>query len=699
MTHRLNDSSLFSCSEQSIFDDREQVVQSQAIVNDNARIPVFGEIDTWDLRAIGYPPNLSPGSARVSFTRFDGSWNLLARELSMILLNPHHPVLVARGLSGGRNPARASTLQKNIENHLHKIQTWALSTGRSEETSSWTPRDADEFLAFIQKSYAPSSVRGYLVTYRLLYQFRSILSSGGITQEPWPAQITSASLARSRPSKELITMPIPPSQWYSVVSAAWLYVGQFSKDIEASRRILSAPLRPSSVSPATAREQIRRWLKDPSNLIPVHVHVEGRSRLEEVNFQRLLIEITGYRWNNTGSIRQGVAQAVKQKVLRGETSLGQEMKVHVRGADSVSRAWRPPIETARELATEETYLRTASYLIISALTMMRDSEVQGIRKDSIVSHFGSPAIKSVKVKKDPSFRERFWWASEPVCEALRVLALQNPNSDFAFGVFRQKNAQRNEMPPALIISGAIKQFIEHVNSHAAQWSLTRTTTRINGRRLRRTMAIIAGSAQDGPVAVAMQLKHATTFAVANQLSSAYSAPDVNWANELRNARRTASEIHLMEQWAESDAAGKPRAQGPGRARATEGFALDASADEKEQFGPTVGNSDLGERLALGKFPNVSLGTINHCLGDVEVAACLSRVEKDRGERPRPTMCRPDTCKNSFTTIEHVPILQSERRMLENYRITAHRIPAMKKVLDYRIAQIDMLLESGGEQDA
>jgi hypothetical protein len=56
------------------------------------------------------------------------SWNLLAREVSMILLNPRHPAVVAAGLSLKPAPANPATVIAELS-HLRRIARWATANG------------------------------------------------------------------------------------------------------------------------------------------------------------------------------------------------------------------------------------------------------------------------------------------------------------------------------------------------------------------------------------------------------------------------------------------------------------------------------------------------------------------------------------------------------------------------------------------
>ena len=94
------------------FADDEPVMQSHPLLTD-AVVPQFGSTDEWNLNGVIRRPAKLPACAwtlKFSGELAEPSWNLLAREVSMILFNPRHPTVVAAGLSLKPTPAKPTTV-------------------------------------------------------------------------------------------------------------------------------------------------------------------------------------------------------------------------------------------------------------------------------------------------------------------------------------------------------------------------------------------------------------------------------------------------------------------------------------------------------------------------------------------------------------------------------------------------------------
>lgn len=71
--------------------DDEPVIQSHPLLS-GAVVPRFGDTARWDLNQVVHKAAHHPPSAiRVLFHDLPGGWNLLARELAMLWLNPTIP--------------------------------------------------------------------------------------------------------------------------------------------------------------------------------------------------------------------------------------------------------------------------------------------------------------------------------------------------------------------------------------------------------------------------------------------------------------------------------------------------------------------------------------------------------------------------------------------------------------------------------
>src|SRR5699024_1194396 len=357
------------------------------------------------------------------------------------------------------------------------------------------------------------------------------------------------------------------------------------------------------------------------------------------------------------------------------------------------RLWRPPIETTYDLQAEETRLRTAGYILISSLTLMRNSEIQGIRRNSIVTHHGSPAIKSKVVKHNWTQEERYWWAADAVLKAVGVLEAQH-TGPWLFSVFRAFSSDRDTQPPRLLMLDDIQNFIKHINANHQQWGIDPIDTVVNARRLRRTMAIIAGGGVDGPIAVALQLKHATRYAVANQLSSAYAAPDAAWTKVFVQAKHEATATCLRNLGEQSGENPDLRPSGPGADRA-----LSAAQHLGETFFPgVVDDGSIAKTLQEVGVGSLQEGPISYCLGDPQAALCLSSEEKARGDSPNPVKCQPDRCTNSFVTAKQKKKLTVELDHLRKQQPRASSTGSAA-VLNERIYELERLLQEGSEHES
>lgn len=67
-------------------------------------------------------------------------------------------------------------------------------------------------------------------------------------------------------------------------------------------------------------------------------------------------------------------------------------------------------------------LRTAAYIVLVALTGMRDSEAQDLRRDAAHEHYGTPALRTRRHKMRHGEPEPVsWWVCDLALTAYRVL--------------------------------------------------------------------------------------------------------------------------------------------------------------------------------------------------------------------------------------------------------------------------------------
>lgn len=94
----------------------------------------------------------------------------------------------------------------------------------------------------------------------------------------------------------------------------------------------------------------------------------------------------------------------------------------------------------------------------------------------------------------------------------------------------------------------------------------------------------------------LQLKHATNYAVANALTSAYAEPDSRWAREVMGSRHAEAVETIVDGW--GAAKGSAAFTGPGSGRLSASFGtMDASS-------PTIGDAQTLARWLAGRFPQM-----------------------------------------------------------------------------------------------
>jgi len=299
---------------------------------------------------------------------------------------------------------------------------------------------------------------------------------------------------------------------------------------------------------------------------------------------------------------------------------------------------------------EVTQLRNAAYIFVGIMTMMRDSEIQGIASGSLRTYYGAPAVESMLHKGQQGTGKReLWWVSSPVIEALKIAEEIAINPDRLFGSVRNGTDRQ--------LAGfdqheQINGFVAWVNANAAATGLEPIpTTPLSPHMFRRTMAVITANEPDGEVALGITLKHNAVRALANVTTSGYGSPTPEWAKEFDHQGKEAAAGEIVAHWA-SHARGEKSIRGPGARAFING--LDAVSERASTV--AVGNDRMLRNLLRDEFATIRLGSLNHCLGDPDKALCLDGASAAiRAGGPIPSMCQPSTCRNSVITDKHLPV--------------------------------------------
>lgn len=355
--------------------------------------------------------------------------------------------------------------------------------------------------------------------------------------------------------------------------------------------------------------------------------------------------------------------------------------------------WRTCL-THEELATELRVVQGACYIFATALTMMRDSEIQELQRGALTEHFGSPAVRSLKSKGEQAPADLRWWIIEPVAQALAVLEQLSWHPSHLFATVRlprQRHTTHSTGRPGIYADAHIDAFIEHVNTHREATGLALIPPgRVRPHQLRKTMSVICGQQPDGEIALGIQLKHAARRALANRTTRGYAEPDAAWATEFDNELELAAARKLVSLLADR-ARGRAIAAGPAATRLHEG--LDAVLDtvnspQAEALQALFADERTVVSLLRQEFTDLRLGTLNHCLWQPETAACQDVLPPEqRGQEPLLGACQPARCRNSVVTETHAPIWLAEQADLTRTLGDKRLAPARRAALRERLTEV------------
>lgn len=691
------------CQTGAIFDEHEPVIQSHPLLPD-ATIPSFGNTIIWDLNGvIPRPAKLGRSSWKLCFSGelIEPAWNLLARELSMIMLNPRHPAVTAAGLSLKPAPAHPSTVIAELC-RLRGLARHAADNGLSSDLATWRDNDLRRLVTSLREHRSERGLARAVITLKSLHRYGPVLSGRGLRSDPWAGMSARAVVVRAPACSELSTPAVPPEQWFPLIRAAWSYVHTFAPDILRAharhRELLRAatPVPP----PEDRDDQLGAWLADPHNRIPVHATPNTRKLdpSDEVNWSLLALQLgwgDGYTSSfnrRTVAGHRRVAQ-VRQAIADGHpttTGLLDDL-VQVRRNDGTNGPWHGGLAPTA-IRQERRMLRNACFVLAVGLSMMRDSEIHEIVPGSIVEHYGTPAIVSTKHKHDPNQPRKHWWITEPVAEAIAVAEQLQPERDRLFLPMQRPDA--DVAHSAQMLDG----FIAHVNATRETTGLDEIpTNRVRPHMFRRTMAMLTDQFAGSEIALGIQLKHVATRALANRATQGYAAADTAWADHLESAIEAARFRRLEDLYA-THKAGEPVGFGPGADRIAREF--DHIHDTAQARG-----GDATVELGLLRKARISLrfGVLNHCAFDEHNpagAACLDNAIVPPGHTgPLQDRCRPGRCANSVIGPEHLPIWNAEKRTLLTLLDTPGLPECRKGILRRELTEVDAVLAKADKDNA
>lgn len=616
---------------------------------------------------MGWNPAAGRHSAVLLFTSFSGDWNLRARELAIALLNPVHPVLRGQLIYLRATPAHVKTIRSKLEG-LKRFAAWHADTLPDIPLRQLHQVHLDRFLTDIKAMGIRSRTRQAVDAVRDLHTYAAVLTGGGLRFRPW-GEITTIALSGQKSSTELSTPVIPPDVWWPLLRACWQYIDVFSHDIFAAGAEWSALDRHNDerVKVQRPEEVLARWIETPGNRVPLHRMTYGRFRKGEIHWTLLSLlvsdghskqlfaeldrpDVVRRRRNITDAIATGTLSTAPGGLATQATAIER--------ADGSVGPWIDGFDPAT-IRVQLKLLRNACYVFCAALTMMRDSELLSIKKGALTTSYGAPAVTSQLRKGRRGMQRRNWWIIEPVAQAIAVAERLSLGDDVFSSVRREHRAQ--DGAGRFDRHSELKQFISQLNGQSADAGLEPIPAfHLAPHMFRRTMAVITAQQPDGEIALGIQLKHAARRAVANGTTSGYASETPEWAAEFEHELQEAVASRLVGAWS-SHHDHEMRLAGGGAQRFRDELEKVDSVSSNEV---KVGDERTLRTLLRDRFSTLRWGTVNHCLGIPEQAACLKGLPAEAAAGGvMPNRCQPTTCGNSVVTEEHAPIWIAEERDL------------------------------------
>lgn len=671
-----------------IFDDHEPVIQGQYLETDHP-VPSFGDTGQWDLRALGWSPNTGRQTHAVNFDDYTGIWNLRAREMSMAMLNPTHSSIRSAGLFRTNVPSHPKTVRMKID-ALRRFVNWLASTTHGSDLQALQQHDFDDFLTHLKESTSPSTTRMCIGAIRELHECSPFLTEGGMSFRPW-GDTSTITVSGQKNRGELTTPVIPSEVWWPLLRACWQYISVFSPDLFAARREWASLQAKKPLPRITADEidtLLEQWLAAPHAHVPAHRLTYGRFKEGEIHWTLLSWLITqgrspsalsDARLPHIASRRQRILEALENgSAIIAPGGLATPI-TRVERADGTTGPWIDGLDPAT-LRAQTKILRNACYVFCAALSMMRDSELQSIRRGSLTTYYGAQAIKSELRKKQRGNPQHNWWIIEPVAQAIAV-AEQLTTTESVFGSSRKNHDVETKRMRGFDQHDELRKFISQLNDLGEEAGLEPIPDfHLAPHMFRRTMAIITAQQPDGEIALGLQLKHAARRAVANSTTGGYAGETPDWAKEFEHELQESVAAKLVGIWS-GTGQDKTIALGGGAPRlkqrmASVKAAYDATTSTTTTFTAKVGDERLLRSLLRDEFSTFRWGTLNHCLGIAEQAACLEGVPANIAAQGMiPNRCHPASCRNSFVTEQHLPIWIAEEQdlmsKLRDRKMAAH----------------------------
>ncbi|MGH9068768.1 MAG: hypothetical protein ACRDX8_03995 [Acidimicrobiales bacterium] len=603
--------------------------------------------DRWDLTPICHRQSLADRT--LDFTTVPDGWCLAAKEVTLTLLNPVHPVVLRRHVVLRARPAKAGTVLVQFR-YVRRLAGWAVAHG-APAPAAWTPRHTAELLAE-RSRFGLDALSGRLQALRLLWELNAIISGGGPKEDPLQGRSPSFLAGKSGASFECRTRTLAFETWSGTLRAAWKLVDLCSSELLAARRAREAlPAHGRHGVGVPAFERASTSIA-AGYRVPLHTgignHLSVRGRLNKDLLCRQL-DLHPHAWSCQPhnepllGLLEDCAKDPSRSVFGGVW----EPVVTIPGPDGERRLWVEELGVG-EIEHLTSVLRGACYVVLAALTGMRSSEIQSLRRGAAATvtvdgHGQVVTIRALQFKGERSAhgRERSWYAIDPVVHAIEVLTSLAVHDELLFARSNPGtpggHRPAGDRPGAYSPSRDIGRFVAWVNADRETrigrgWgvgeSIDLDGIAINQRVLRRSFAVYAATYPEAEIGLGIQLGHA-----ALRMTSGYYCDSTRQtAAMIEDERVKVVSDNLRHLLGPDTPLDGPAAE---RLRA---FRAEVSAD------PATATRRLRHLAA-----SYHLGTLNDCFYDAGTARCGTD-----GPHLTEAVCRSTACPNAVETAHHLP---------------------------------------------